>query len=264
GRPNVEFRPIQFYLGLDGLNVWLVVLSTLLMVTAVLISWTAVTERVHEYYAWLLMLGGAMQGVFLSFDIILFYVFFELTLVPLFFLIGIWGGPERRHAARKFFIYTFTGSVITLLGILAIVAVCYHFPLHGRHVLTFSIPELVRLMNGHLAIESGLTSAFWHNFQVWVFLALAAGFSIKVPLFPFHTWLPLAHTEAPTAGSVLLAGVLLKLGTYGYLRLALPLTPDAALDVGTTLVGVLAVIGILYGAFCSRAQSDIKKLVAYS
>jgi NADH-quinone oxidoreductase subunit M len=259
--PRLELRPIQFFIGLDGLNVWLIVLSALLMVTAVLVSWTAIQERVHEYYAWLLMLGGAMIGVFLAFDLILFYVFFELTLVPLFFLIGIWGGPERRHAARKFFIYTLSGSVITLLGILAIVAVCYQVPLNGQRVLTFSIPELVERMNAHLAQDE---PGSWFHFQVLVFLALAAGFSVKVPLFPFHTWLPLAHTEAPTAGSVLLAGVLLKLGAYGYLRLALPLAPDAALAVGVPLVGVLAVIGIIYGAFCSRAQDDIKKLVAYS
>jgi NADH-quinone oxidoreductase subunit M len=262
---RIILRPIQFYLGLDGLNVWLIVLSSLLMVTAVLISWTSINERVHEYYAWLLMLGGAMLGVFLSFDVILFYVFFELTLVPLFFLIGIWGGPERRYAARKFFIYTITGSLITLLGILAVISTCYQTEdAQGQHVLTFSIPELVSNLNAHLSRLTPLNYGSWYHFQVLVFLALAAGFSVKVPLFPFHTWLPLAHTEAPTAGSVLLAGVLLKLGTYGYLRLALPLAPDAAIDVGVPLVGVLAVIGILYGAFCSRAQDDIKKLVAYS
>jgi NADH-quinone oxidoreductase subunit M len=259
-----ELRPIQFYLGVDGLNIWLIDLSALLMVTAVLISWTAVQERVHEYHAWLLMLGMAMLGVFLAFDVILFYVFFELTLVPLFFLIGIWGGPERRYAARQFFIYTLSASLITLLGILAVIAVCHKIPLDGKTLLTFSIPELVERINALLAAERGTTGDFWFHFQVLVFLALAAGFSVKVPLFPFHTWLPLAHVEAPTAGSVLLAGVLLKLGTYGYLRLALPLAPDGAIAVGVPLVGALAVVGILYGAFCSRAQDDIKKLVAYS
>jgi NADH-quinone oxidoreductase subunit M len=256
---------VEFYLGLDGLNVWLIVLTCVLMVSSVLISWTSITERVSEYYAWLLLLGTGMLGVFLAFDIILFYVFFELTLVPLFFLIGIWGGPERRHAARKFFIYTLAGSVITLLGVLAVVIVCYDRAPAGGKVLTFSIPELVRTVNHHLVeINAPADREFWQSFQVWVFLAFFAGFAIKVPLVPMHTWLPLAHVEAPTAGSVLLAGVLLKIGAYGFLRLALPLTPDAAITLGVPLVGTLAVIGIIYGAFCALAQDDIKKLVAYS
>jgi NADH-quinone oxidoreductase subunit M len=233
------------------------------MVAGVLISWTAVDERVNEYYAWLLALGAGMTGVFLSFDIILFYVFFEVTLVPLFFLIGIWGGPERRHAARKFFIYTLAGSVITFLGLLAVIVVCYQKS--PDRTLTFSIPELVRQVNHHLLHDAGEADrAFWSSFQFWVFLALFAGFAIKVPLFPMHTWLPLAHVEAPTAGSVLLAGVLLKMGTYGFLRLALPLTPGACHDVGVPLIGGLAVVGIIYGALCALAQDDIKKLVAYS
>jgi len=251
---------VQFYLGIDGINVWLIGLTALLMVSAVLVSWNAIEERANEYYAWLLALGAGLLGVFLAFDIILFYVFFELTLVPLFFLIGIWGGPERRHAARKFFIYTFAGGVIAFLGLLAVVVVCYHKSLDQR--LTFAIPDLVRQVNEHL--RSGDEPAFWANFQFWVFLALFAGFAIKVPLFPVHTWLPLAHVEAPTAGSVLLAGVLLKMGTYGFLRLTLPLTPDACLAYGLPLVGTLAVIGIIYGALCALAQDDIKKLVAYS
>jgi NADH-quinone oxidoreductase subunit M len=254
---------VQFYLGVDGMNIWLIDLTALLMVAGVLISWNAIQDRVNEYYAWLLALGAGMTGVFLAFDVILFYVFFELTLVPLFFLIGIWGGPERRHAARKFFIYTLTGSLIMLLGLLAVVVVCYqHSPSHS---LTFSIPELVHQMNDHLRrASSDADRAFWSNFQFWVFLAFFAGFAVKVPLFPVHTWLPLAHVEAPTAGSVLLAGVLLKLGAYGFLRLALPLTPDACLAYGVPLVGTLAVVGILYGAGCAMAQDDIKKLVAYS
>jgi NADH-quinone oxidoreductase subunit M len=239
---------IQFFVGLDGLNVWLVVLTAVLMVSAVLVSWTAVTERANEYYAWMLALAGAMLGVFVSFDVILFYVFFELTLVPLFFLIGIWGGPQRQHAARKFFIYTLAGSLITLLGVLAVVLHCA-----DTGGLTFSIPELVR--RGHLLQEGT---------QKWIFLAMMVGFAVKVPLVPVHTWLPLAHVEAPTAGSVLLAGVLLKLGSYGFLRLCLPLVPDAAASLGMPLIGVLAVTGIVYGAFCSLAQDDIKKLVAYS
>ena len=258
-----ELGAVQFYVGVDGLNVWLVGLTAVLMVAAVLVSWNAVQDRVNEYYAWLLALGAGLTGVFLAFDIILFYVFFELTLVPLFFLIGIWGGPERRHAARKFFIFTLAGSVITFLGLLAVVVVCYQNS--ASHTLTFSIPELIRQVDQHLS--SNLNEAdrvFWAELQFWVFLAMFAGFAVKVPLFPLHTWLPLAHVEAPTAGSVLLAGVLLKMGTYGFLRLALPLTPHACVAYGAPLVGTLAVVGILYGAFCALAQDDIKKLVAYS
>jgi NADH-quinone oxidoreductase subunit M len=258
---------IQFYLGVDGLNIWLIVLTAVLMLSAVLVSWTAITERIPEYYAWLLALGTAMLGVFLAFDIILFYVFFELTLVPLFFLIGIWGGPERRYAARKFFIYTLAGSLITFLGVLAIVLFCYNHPTLDTKKLTFSIPELVSIVNDRLAAVSQVEAgelATWRTLQMWVFLALMVGFAIKVPLVPLHTWLPLAHVEAPTAGSVLLAGILLKIGAYGFLRLCLPLAPDAAITIGAPLIGTLAVIGIIYGALCSLAQEDIKKLVAYS
>jgi NADH-quinone oxidoreductase subunit M len=264
--PNVRNAPklgaVQFYIGLDGMNLWLIVLTQILMVSSVLISWNSVEDRVHEFHAWLLALGFALTGVFLAFDIILFYVFFELTLIPLFFLIGIWGGPERRYAARKFFIYTLAGSVITLLGLLAVVAVCYHKT--NPHTLTFSIPELVQIFNTNLSLADGEELEFYRTFQFWVFLAMMAGFAIKVPLFPVHTWLPLAHVEAPTAGSVLLAGVLLKMGTYGFLRLCLPLAPDAAITVGVPLIGTLSVIGIIYGALCAKAQDDIKKLVAYS
>jgi NADH-quinone oxidoreductase subunit M len=248
----------RFHFGVDGLNVWLVVLTAFLMVSAVLVSWNAIQERINEYYAWLLALGAGMLGVFLAFDILLFYIFFELTLVPLFFLIGIWGGAERRYAARKFFVFTLTGSLITFLGLLAIVLAVYLKS--SDHVLTFSIPELIERQTPMLASDP----VFWKSFQIWVFLALFAGFAIKVPLFPLHTWLPLAHVEAPTAGSVLLAGVLLKMGTYGFLRLALPLTPDACITLGVPLIGTLSVIGILYGAFCCLAQDDIKKLIAYS
>jgi NADH-quinone oxidoreductase subunit M len=269
GDGQIKLPPaIQFYIGLDGINVWLVVLTTVLLVSSVLVSWTSITLRVPEFHAWLLALGTGMIGVFLAFDIILFYVFFELTLVPLFFLIGIWGGPERRHAARKFFIFTLAGSLITFLGILAVVLYCYLHPDIKR--LTFSIPDLVSIVNGRLADLSrnpelfGAELAGWKTFQMWVFLALMVGFAIKVPLVPVHTWLPLAHVEAPTAGSVLLAGVLLKIGVYGFLRLCLPLAPDASITLGIPLIGTLAVIGIIYGALCSLAQDDIKKLVAYS
>jgi NADH-quinone oxidoreductase subunit M len=251
---------IRFAVGLDGLNVWLVALTAVLMVPSVLVSWKAVTERVNEYYAWLLLLQVGMTGVFVAFDIVLFYGFFELTLVPLFFLIGIWGGPQRQHAARKFFIYTLTGSLITLLGVLAAVYACYTM----TRELTFSIPRLVEIVQGQLHDATGESLAFWRSVQLFVFLGLMAGFAVKVPLVPLHTWLPLAHVEAPTAGSVLLAGVLLKLGTYGFLRLALPLAPDVALSLGVPLIATLAVVGVIYGAFCALAQNDIKKLVAYS
>jgi len=261
GRPspgdgNEPGQPaVQFYIGLDGLNVWLVVLTALLMVSSVLVSWTAIQERINEFYGWLLVLETAMIGVFVSFDIILFYVFFELTLVPLFFVIGIWGGPQRRYAARKFFIYTLGGSLVTLLGVIAVVLL-----VNSREgILTFSIPQLVTETQRLSAQYPEVAQA-----EFWIFLALIAGLAIKVPLVPLHTWLPLAHVEAPTAGSVLLAGILLKIGAYGFLRLCLPLTPHASYSVGLPLIGVLAVIGVVYGSFCALGQTDIKKLVAYS
>lgn len=250
---------IQFYLGVDGLNVWLVALTALLALPCVLISWTQINDRVNEFYAWLLALQTAMIGVFLAFDIVLFYVFFELTLVPLFFLIGIWGGAQKQYAARKFVIYTLAGSLITLLGVLGLV-----IAVAGRTgTITFALPELVELVNRQLA-GGGPALEYWRTVQVWCFLALSVGFAIKVPLLPFHTWLPLAHTEAPTAGSAILAGVLLKVGGYGFLRLCIPLTPDASLSVGVPLITWLAALGIVYGAFCAFAQDDVKKLIAYS
>lgn len=248
--PQVDIR---FQLGLDGISLWLAVLTALLSVTAVLVSWEAVTERTRAYYALLLVLETGMLGVFAAEDIILFYIFFEFTLIPLFFLIGIWGGAERRLAARKFFIYTLAGSVLTFLGLVYVV-IAYQRQTAlagGQPVLTFSIAELTDRLR--LSAQE----------QWWVFLALFAGFAIKVPLFPFHTWLPLAHVEAPTAGSVILAGVLLKIGTYGFLRFSLPLLPLASHEL-LGLVAVLAVVGIVYGALVALAQDDIKKLVAYS
>src|SRR5262249_3158318 len=202
----------------------------------------------------------ALFGIFLAFDIILFYVFFELTLVPLFFLIGIWGGAERRYAARKFFLYTFTGSVITLLGVLGVVLAAYADN-HGE--LTFSLPRLFELAHPRLALPVPSVQAFWRSVEFWVFLALATGFAVKVPLVPFHTWLPLAHVEAPTAGSVDLAGILLKIGAYGFLRLCIPLAPDVSLWLGLPLVTALAAVGIVYGALCAYSQDDVKRLVAY-
>jgi NADH-quinone oxidoreductase subunit M len=243
---------IEFHLGVDGISLWLLVLTALLSVTAVLVSWESVREGTRGYYALMLALESGMLGVFAALDIILFYVFFEVTLVPLFFLIGIWGGPDRKMAARKFFIYTLAGSVLTLLGLLYVVVV-FHSQAEraGLNVSAFSIPDITR----HLTLSKAQ--------QWWVFLALMAGFAVKVPLFPFHTWLPLAHVEAPTAGSVLLAGVLLKIGTYGFLRFSLTLLPAASHEF-LGLIAFLSVVGIIYGALVALAQGDIKKLVAYS
>lgn len=251
---------IQFALGVDGLSLWLVGLSALLMIPSVLVSWEAVRDRAAPFYALMLVLEAGLIGVFAAQDIILFYVFFEFTLIPLFFMIGIWGGHDRRFAAKRFFIYTLAGSLLTFLGLLFIV-LSYSWISPG-HELTFSIPVLTEGIFT-LTHTNPLAARFWSDVGPWIFLALFAGFAVKVPLFPLHTWLPLAHVEAPTAGSVLLAGVLLKIGSYGFLRFALPLVPEAcvwALD----FVAILAVIGIIYGALLALAQDDIKKLVAYS
>ena len=251
---------IQFALGVDGISLWLIALSALLMIPAVLVSWEAVQDRPAAFYALMLLLESGLIGVFAAQDIILFYVFFEFTLIPLFFMVGIWGGHDRRFAARRFFIYTLAGSVLTFLGLIFIV-LSYSWMSPG-HELTFSIPTLTEGIS-RLTQTDRHAAVYWSGASKWIFLALFAGFAIKVPLFPFHTWLPLAHVEAPTAGSVLLAGVLLKIGSYGFLRFALPLVPGAcwwAFD----FVAILAVIGIIYGALLALAQNDIKKLVAYS
>jgi NADH-quinone oxidoreductase subunit M len=251
-RPNNQQVHLEFQLGLDGISLSLILLTSLLTFSAVLISWSPIHDREREYYAALLILTGALNGAFCAFDIVLFYVFFEFTLLPLFFLVGIWGGPQRHLAAVKFFLYTFAGSIVTLTGV-ALLAMYAMHPGDLSH--PFSIPDLAATFSRHrmpLDLQRGLL------------LAIAVGFAVKVPLFPFHTWLPLAHVEAPTAGSVILAGVLLKLGAYGFLRICLPIFPDACAEIGTPLIGLLAVIGVIYGALCAYAQSDLKKLVAYS
>ena len=249
---------IQFSVGLDGLGLWLFVLTDLLLVVAVLVSWDAIQDQERLYYRFLLLLGTGMLGVFVARDIILFYLFFEFTLVPLFFLIGIWGSDQRRYAAIKFFLFTLAGSVLTLLGLLTIVLWDYWNVGHGAR-MTFSIPELTAHLQNASANHVGMSTAL----QTWLFLALFAGFAIKVPLFPLHTWLPLAHTEAPAAGSILLAGVLLKIGTYGFLRFNLPMLP-AGTAVCMPWLLWLSVAGIVYGALVALAQSDMKKLIAYS
>jgi NADH-quinone oxidoreductase subunit M len=242
---------LEFHFGLDGVSVVMIVLTALLGVVCVLSSWDAITERESEFYASLLILQSGVIGVFCAFDAVLFYVFFEFTLIPLFFLIAIWGGPQRRYAAVKFFLYTLAGSLVTLLGLITLIG----YAAKGGLTSPCSLPELAAWYKAN-PMDPWL--------QVAVFLALSVGFLIKVPVFPFHTWLPLAHVEAPTAGSILLAGVLLKLGTYGFLRFCLPMLPDACLTVGLPAAAILSVIGIVYGSLCALIQRDVKKLVAYS
>ena len=240
---------VSYFVGIDGISVLLVLLTTLTMIVGVVCSFTAIEEREKEYYVCLLLLATGMLGTFIALDIFLFYVFFEITLVPMYFLIGVWGGPRKLYAAIKFFLYTLFGSVLMLLGILA-----YYFAnlKMGTGTLTFDLVELY-------AVGPKIPLSL----QIWIFLAFFIGFAIKVPMFPFHTWLPDAHVEAPTAGSVILAGILLKMGTYGFVRFALPLLPQAS-HVFVPFMVLLSIIGIIYGALVAMAQTDIKKLVAYS
>jgi NADH-quinone oxidoreductase subunit M len=233
---------ISYHVGIDGLSLWLVILTTFLTPLCLLGSWSSIETRVREFVVFMLLLEAGMIGVFVALDLFLFYVFWEAMLVPMYFLIGIWGHERRIYAAVKFFLYTFAGSVLMLVAFLVLYK--------ATGLGSFDIPALVRA-----PVDPAL--------QTWLFLACAIAFAIKVPMWPFHTWLPDAHVEAPTAGSVILAAVLLKMGGYGFLRLAIPLFPDAAVRLAP-LVGVLAVIGIVYGALVSLVQPDLKKLVAYS
>ncbi len=255
GQDSGKTVELEFFLGLDGISVAMILLTTVLTISSVLISWESIKDRAAEFYACLLFLEAGLIGVFCAFDLVLFYVFFEFTLLPLFFMVGIWGGPQRRYAAVKFFLYTLVGGLITLLGLVYLVTAVASTPGVAISQTAFSIPDLARHLTRFPLSD---------EVQFWLFLAIAAGFMVKVPLFPFHTWLPLAHVEAPTAGSVMLAGVLLKLGTYGFLRLLLPIVPVACLETGLPLIGTMSVIGIVYGSLCALAQRDIKKLVAYS
>ncbi|MFN2453785.1 MAG: NuoM family protein [Pyrinomonadaceae bacterium] len=238
----------HYHVGIDGISLWLVLLTTFLMPIAILSSWHAVEKRPLAFYAFLLALQGAMTGVFVSLDLLVFYLFFEASLVPMFFLIGIWGGERRIYAATKFFIYTAIGSLLMLVGIIAL------YFLYN----TFDYTVILAAMRAGGSLATRAPRA-----EYWIFLAFALAFFIKVPLFPFHTWLPDAHTEAPTAGSVILAGVLLKLGTYGLLRFNLALFPTAARYFAPVII-VLSIIGIIYGALVAMVQPDVKRLVAYS
>ena len=234
---------ISYHVGIDGLSLWLVILTTFLTPLCLLGSWGSIDKRVREFVVFMLLLEAGMIGVFVALDLFLFYVFWEAMLIPMYFLIGIWGHERRIYAAVKFFLYTFAGSVLMLVAFLVL------YKAAGSHAASTSRRSCAAPVDPAL--------------QTWLFLACALAFAIKVPMWPFHTWLPDAHVEAPTAGSVILAGVLLKMGGYGFLRLAIPLFPDAAVRFAP-LVGVLAVIGIVYGALVSLVQPDLKKLVAYS
>jgi len=239
-----------YYLGIDGISFLLIMLTTLLGWISILSSWSAIEERTKEYYVWFLVLQTGMLGVFMALDFFLFFVFWEAMLVPMYLLIGIWGGPRKLYAAIKFFLYTLAGSVLMLLGILFL-----YFNNHSvTGVYTFSIPELYKT-----------APAIPFHFAILLFLAFFVGFAIKVPMFPFHTWLPDAHVEAPTAGSVILAGVLLKMGTYGFVRFSLPFFPNVVTQptVRGWMIG-LSIVAIIYGALVSLMQKDMKKLVAYS
>jgi len=233
--------PIQFLMGVDGLSILMVLLTTFLTPIAILSTWKAVEEQVKGFMIFFLLLEVGMLGVFLALDLVLFYIFWEFTLIPMYFLIGVWGGKNRIYAAVKFFLFTMAGSVLMLLAILYL----------GLQAGSFSQPELVA------------NRSLFAGAQMLLFLAFGIAFAIKVPVFPLHTWLPDAHVEAPTAGSVILAGVLLKMGAYGFLRFNLPLFPQASIQAAP-IVAILAIIGILYGGAVAFAQKDIKKLVAYS
>lgn len=234
-------NPIGFHFGVDGISILMVLLTTFLTPLAILSTWKAVAEKIKGFMAFFLLLEVGMLGVFLSLDMVLFYIFWEFTLIPMYFLIGLWGGERRVYAAVKFFLYTFAGSILMLAGILWI----------GLQYGSFDLSQLSGA--GLIPLAA----------QLWLFGAFGLAFAIKVPMFPLHSWLPDAHTEAPTAGSVILAGVLLKMGAYGFLRFNLPLFPNAAVKLAPWMAG-LAVIGIIYGAAVAYRQKDVKRLVAYS
>ncbi len=237
---------MSYFLGVDGISILLVLLTTFVTVICVLASWTDIKTKVKPYMALFLYTETACLGVFMSIDLFLFYIFWEAVLVPMVFIIGVWGGTRRLYAAIKFFLFTFIGSLFMLLGILAL----YFY--HGRLTGVYTFDSTILFQN---PISPAL--------QSWIFIAFFLGFAVKVPMFPLHTWLPDAHTEAPTAGSIILASVLLKLGTYGFVRFSLPILPNASRDFAPLMIGV-SIFAILYGAYVTIAQKDIKKLIAYS
>ncbi len=242
----VKSAGLSYFVGLDGISIWIIILTTFLTPLCVLCSWTYIEKRVKEFMICLLLLETAMLGALVSLDLILFYVFWELMLIPMYLLIGVWGGDNKIYAAVKFFLYTAAGSVFMLLSIFFL----YYLNHKTTGVYTFDLLELYKL---NIPVST----------QFWLCLAFFVSFAIKVPMFPLHTWLPDAHVQAPTAGSVILAGVLLKMGTYGFMRFAIPLFPYASHQF-TPVIAVLAVIGIIYGALVAMIQPDMKKLVAYS
>ncbi len=242
----MKVPPVTYHLGVDGLSLLLILLTTFLTPLAVLVSWTSINQRVREFFLFLLVLETGMIGTFAALDLFLFFIFWETMLIPMYFLIGVWGHERRIYAAVKFILYTMVGSALMLVAIL------YLYSVTG----TFDYQAILT----HLTASAQFMSL---NTERWLFLAFFLAFAIKVPLFPFHTWLPDAHVEAPTAGSVILAGVLLKMGTYGLLRFCLPFFPHAARDFAPIII-VLAIVGIIYGALVAMVQPDLKKLVAYS
>lgn len=250
--PWIKAINTNYHVGVDGLSIWLIILTTFIMPIAVISTWNAVEKRHTAFYAFLLLLESAMLGVFASLDLLVFYLFFEASLVPMFFLIGIWGGENRIYAAVKFFIFTAFGSLLMLVAIISL----YFLQAAATGVGSFDYVVLLNSMQVGKLVLAG-------NAGTLIFLAFALAFSIKVPLFPFHTWLPDAHTEAPTAGSVILAAVLLKMGTYGIMRFCFTLFPEAAHEWAWLFI-ILAIIGIIYGALVAMVQPDIKRLVAYS
>ncbi|MBF0319442.1 MAG: NADH-quinone oxidoreductase subunit M [Nitrospirae bacterium] len=231
---------INYYVGVDGISVLFVLLSALATILCVLVSWTAIKDKVKEFFIALMLIEGAMIGVFSSLDMFMFYIFWEAMLIPMYLLVGIWGGPGRLYAAIKFFLYTLTGSVLMLLGVITI------------YMMTGTF-DMVKLMSTQLPV----------GMQMVLFWAFFAAFAVKVPMFPVHTWLPDAHTEAPTAGSVILAAILIKMGAYGFLRFSLPMFPDASQSVAPLMM-VLSVVGIIYGGVICLSQTDLKRLIAYS
>ena len=239
--PWIETFNINYHLGIDGISLVLILLNALTTVFVVVAGWEVITKKVSHYFASFLILSGMINGVFCSLDAMLFYVFFEATLIPMFLIIGIWGGPNRVYAAIKFFLYTLAGSLLTLVALI----------------------YLYRTTGGSFAISDFYTVSIPQSAQVLIFLALFAAFAVKIPMWPVHTWLPDAHVEAPTGGSVVLAAVMLKLGGYGFLRLSLPIVPDAARELAPFVIA-LSLIAIVYIGFVALVQRDMKKLIAYS